>query len=282
MDQSNRQTPKNLSTRWKCRPDRNLAGPESYQNLKKTRTRRADMKPLNDDQRDKAARFLPLARSLARPLKELFPQWKDEFESAACLALVEAARSFDPSRNIQFATFARFRIRGALVDVGRVMGLAGWEDDEDSPGTATLTPYSEEHGNVLIATKPPAVGSEFEDIDAVEHLLKKLPKKHAQVCRMQYLYGKTQSEIAAILGCSQAEVTRLHMKALEFLSEPYDADGKVNRATWRRRPGRPPKKDSGLGTQDSGLRADSEHQSSLPSHQSLVASPQSSVLSPKS
>ena len=47
---------------------------------------------------------------------------RDEFESAACLALVEAARSFDPTRNIRFATFARFRIRGALVDVGRVMG----------------------------------------------------------------------------------------------------------------------------------------------------------------
>ncbi len=58
------------------------------------------------------------------------------------------------------------------------------------------------------------------------------------VCRLQYIYGKTQAEIAAILGCSQAEVTRLHLKALEFLSEPYDADGKVNQATWRHRPSR--------------------------------------------
>jgi RNA polymerase sigma factor (sigma-70 family) len=224
---------KNLSTRWKCRPDRGLGGPESY---RKTRTKRADMKPLTEIQREMAAKFLPLARSLARPLKEIFGLWKDEFESAACLALVEAARSFDPARNIQFATFARFRIRGALVDVGRKMGLAGWEEDpDDAPGIITLTPYNEEHGQVLIATSPPPVGSEFEDIDAVEHLLRKLPKKHASVCRMQYLYGKKQSEIAEILGCSQAEVTRLHRKALELLSEPYDADGKVNRAAWRRR-----------------------------------------------
>jgi RNA polymerase sigma factor (sigma-70 family) len=238
MDMSKRQTPKNLSTRWKARPDRNLSGPESLLNFKKTRTRRADMKPLTEGQRELAARFLPLARSLARPLKEMFEEWRDEFESAACLALVEAARSFDPERNIQFATFARFRIRGALVDVGRVMGISGFEDDpDDAPGVGTLTPFSEEHGNVLIAAKPPAVGSELEDIDAVEHMLKKLPKKHAVVCRMQYLYGKTQAEIAEILGCSQAEVTRLHMKALEFLSEPYDADGKVNRAWKRRRMG---------------------------------------------
>ena len=166
----------------------------------------------------------------------IFAQWKDEFESAACLALVEAARSFDPSRNIQFATFARFRIRGALVDVGRVMGLSGWEDDrEDAPDLVTLTPYNEEHGKVLVAVEPPAVGAEFDDVDAVEHWLRKLPEKHASVCRLYYLYGKTQAEIAEDLGCSQSEITRLHKKALELLSEPYDADGKANRLTWRRR-----------------------------------------------
>ena len=237
------QTPKNLSTRWKCRPDRNLDGPESFQNRKLTRTRRCDMKPLTEAQRDQAGKFLPLARALARPLKDMFPQWKDEFESAACLALVEAARSFDPGRNIQFATFARFRIRGALVDVGRMMGISGFEHEPDeAPGVVTLTPYNEEHGQVLIANAAPAVGSEMEDIDSVEHMLRKLPKKHATVCRMQYVYGKTQSEIAAILGCSQAEITRLHMKSLEFLSEPYDSDGKINRAAWRRRPGRKPKR----------------------------------------
>ena len=227
--------PKNLSTRWKCRPDRNLGGPESF---KKTRTRRADMKPLTPAQQELAARFLPLARALARPLKEMFAQWRDEFESAACLALVEAARSFDPARNIRFATFARFRIRGALVDVGRGMTPSGLEDERDAPTFVTMTPYSEEHGKVLIADAPPAVGSEFDDVDAVEHILRKLPQKHASVCRMQYLSGKTQVEIARRLGCSQAEVTRLHLKSLELLSDPYDANGKLNRASWRRRPPR--------------------------------------------
>ena len=235
MDPMNRKQPvRNLSTRWKCRPDRCLMGPESPRRT--PRKRRADYKPLTDTQRELAARFLPLARSLAKPLKLIFTQWKDEFESAACLALVEAARSFDPSRNIKFATFARFRIRGALVDVGRGMGLAGWEDElEDAPGLFSLTPYNEEHGSVLIAVAPPPVGTEFDDIDTVEHWLKKLPKKHATVCRLYYLHGKTQAEIADGLGCSQAEVTRLHKKAIEFLAEPYDADGKANRNTWKRR-----------------------------------------------
>jgi RNA polymerase sigma factor (sigma-70 family) len=231
---------KNLSTRWRCRPGRGLVNAGS---TCKTRKRRRDQPPLTPEQQQLAARFLPLARALAKPLKMIFTQWKDEFESAACQALVEAARSFDPSRNIQFATFARFRIRGALADVGRGMGLSGWESDpEDAPGVVTLTPYNEEHGTVLVAVNPPPVGAEFEDIDTVEHWLRKLPKKHASVCRMQYLYGKTQTEIAAVLGCSQAEITRLHKKSLELLSDPYDADGRVNQQAWtRRRARRKPK-----------------------------------------
>ncbi len=213
---------------------------------------------MTEEQQELAAQYLPLARSLAKPLKEIFSQWRDEFESAACMALVEAARSFDPSRNIQFATFARFRIRGALVDVGRGMGLDGFEDNpEDAPGMVSLTPYNEEHGKVLIAVSPPPVGSEFEDIDAVEHILRKLPKKHATVCRLHYLYGKTQSEIAGTLACSQAEVTRLHKKALEFLSEPYDANGKVNRNIWRKRDMRRKLEPSHSGGSDSRRCAES-------------------------
>ena len=237
MDPTKRlQTPRNLSTRWKCRPDRNLSGAESYLLQKTRRKRRVDQQPLTEGAAG-LGRPLPAAGPVAgQAMKEIFAEWKDEFESAACLALVEAARSFDPSRNIQFSTFARFRIRGALVDVGRGLKLPGWEDDpEAAPGVVTLTPFIEEHGQVLIAVAPPEVGSEFDDIDAVEHLLRKLPKKHATVCRMQYLYGKTQSEIAAMLGCSQAEITRLHKKSLELLSDPYDAEGNVNRGAWRRR-----------------------------------------------
>ncbi len=223
----------NLSTRWKTRPERGLGDDSAF---RKVRKGMEDHQPLTDEQRVLAEEYLPLARKLAKPLKLMFQHWKDEFESAACLALVEAARAYDPKRKIRFATFARFRIRGALVDVGRVMGLAGWEDDrENSPNLVTLTPFNEEHGKILVAFEPPSVGADLDDTDAVEHWLRKLPRKHASVCRLYYLYGKTQTEIAGDLGCSQSEVTRLHKKALELLSDPYDADGKANQMAWRRR-----------------------------------------------
>jgi len=166
----------NLSTRWKTRPDRGLSDDSAF---RKCRKGQEDQQPLTEEQRQLAARFLPLARKLAKPLKLVFGHWKDEFESAACMALVEAARSFDPSRKTRFGTFVRFRIRGALADVGRVMGLAGWEDDRDnSPDLITLTPFNEEHGTVLVAFEPAAVGADVDAIDAVEQWLRKLPGRH--------------------------------------------------------------------------------------------------------
>ncbi len=203
--------------------------------LPKARKYRSSRDQLTEAQRELASQFVPLARGMSKPLKILYPYWKDEFESAACLALVEAARSFDPSRNIRFATFARFRIKGALRDVGRSMILPGFEDEESSPGTVALTPYNEEHGTVLVASEPPEVGLDVDDIDEVEHWLRKLPKRHATICRLYYLYGKTQSEIAAVFGCSQSEITRLHKKSIDLLSEPYAADPLENQSTWKRK-----------------------------------------------
>ena len=202
---------------WKRRVD---LGPVARSMLsgRKPRSRR---QRLTEAQQELASRFLPLARGLSKPLKLMYPCWRDEFESAACMALVEAARRYDPSKNIRFATFARFRIRGALMDVGRAMLLAGLEDVEDQPGVVALTPFNEERGKVLVAVEPPPVGEDVDDVDELENWLRKLPQRHAEVCRLYYLFGKSQAEIADLFGCSQSEITRLHKKSLDLLSEPY-------------------------------------------------------------
>ena len=201
----------------------------------KSRRHRSNREQLTEAQRELAARFMPLARGMSKSLKMLYPCWRDEFESAACLALVEAARSFDPNRRVRFATFARFRIRGALMDVGRAMVLPGFDDDDDTPGVVPLTPFNEEHGTVLVATASPRVGDDVDAIDEVEHWLRKLPKRHATICRLYYLYGKTQAEIAEVVGCSQSEITRLHKKSIDLLSEPYKVGSTKNRLIWEKK-----------------------------------------------
>lgn len=218
-----------------------LGGESTPRRPFKARKYRSGHDRLTPAQQDLASKYMPLARTMSKPLKQLYPYWRDEYESAACLALVEAARSFDPTRNIRFSTFARLRIRGALIDVSQSMILPGFEDQPRPPGTVALTPFMEEHGAVLVATQPPPVGDEVDDIDAVEHWLRRLPSRQAAICRLYYVYGKTQTEIAATLGCSQSEVTRLHRKSIAFLAKPPRNSQARNRAAWEtfKRPERP-------------------------------------------
>jgi RNA polymerase sigma factor for flagellar operon FliA len=55
---------------------------------------------------------------LASCIRERLPQHVelDDLVSAGVVGLIEAAQSFDHSKNIQFRTFAKFRIRGAIFD----------------------------------------------------------------------------------------------------------------------------------------------------------------------
>ena len=55
---------------------------------------------------------------IAARIRERLPQQVDleDLVSAGVIGLLEASRSFDSSKNAQFKTFAKFRIRGAILD----------------------------------------------------------------------------------------------------------------------------------------------------------------------
>ena len=55
---------------------------------------------------------------IAARIRERLPQHVEleDLVSAGVIGLIEATRSFDGSKNIQFKTFAKFRIRGAILD----------------------------------------------------------------------------------------------------------------------------------------------------------------------
>jgi Sigma-70 region 2 len=69
---------------------------------------------LTAEERALAVRYLPLARHLSRRLYETSTIRPEDLHATACMALAEAARNYDPSRNVGFGTYARHRIRAAL------------------------------------------------------------------------------------------------------------------------------------------------------------------------
>jgi RNA polymerase sigma factor for flagellar operon FliA len=61
---------------------------------------------------------LPQVYYIAARIRERLPQHveMEDLVSAGVVGLIEATRSFDGSKNVQFKTFAKFRIRGAILD----------------------------------------------------------------------------------------------------------------------------------------------------------------------
>jgi DNA-directed RNA polymerase specialized sigma subunit len=142
--------------------------------------------------------------------------------------LVWAASAYDPARNVKFATFARHRIMGELLDVKRKAVLTGWEDNlEIAPVVVGFDPYYEEKGRVLWIEPNPPVEQDSEAIAAVERLLRKLPKHHAAVCREIYIHRRTLSEAGAALGFSKSRLGFIHRDALRMLNEAYRRDNQL-------------------------------------------------------
>jgi RNA polymerase sigma factor (sigma-70 family) len=200
--------------------DATSASPDRFSKSGQKNGKRRD--PLTDQQKELAAKYLPMAKALAKPLKASWPLEREEFESAALLALVEAAQSFDPTRNVKFATFARYRIWGALRDVQRGLVTAGWRGDmENAPIVSHLTYGSEEEGLVLGSEPDRPVGETIDAVDFVEYWLRKLPSKHAAACREIYINGCNQGEAAERLGCSKSRLSFLNKEAVEMLNDAW-------------------------------------------------------------
>jgi len=167
---------------------------------------------------------MPLARSLANGYRYERVVERDELRSTAYLALVEAARTFDPKRNVNFATYARHRIRGALRDFQRFLLSATWHGTEACrPVLQSLAKGVEAHGQVLGVEPARPIGTEIETTELVEEWLSRLPRVHAVACRLIYIHGQSQDEVAASLGCSKSFLSRLHREAISMLIMEYQA-----------------------------------------------------------
>src|SRR5437016_99917 len=148
----------------------------------------------------------------------------DDVRAAAELGLVEAAQSFDPTRGVQFKTFAYYRIRGAIYDGLRKTGwfsesryeqyrfeIAANEYLKDqsvaaSPEVETQQAYDEMRniaGSVVSCyllsleslthevadtsqCSPEQSAIDSEDRKRVAHALAQLPEKNRQVLENYY------------------------------------------------------------------------------------------------
>jgi RNA polymerase sigma factor for flagellar operon FliA len=78
----------------------------------------AQEKNLNRDREQVIKEYMWLVRCIAKSITDGLPQSVDvdDLLSAGTIGLIKAVDDFDPSRGVKIETYARFRIRGAILD----------------------------------------------------------------------------------------------------------------------------------------------------------------------
>ncbi|HTZ60345.1 MAG TPA: FliA/WhiG family RNA polymerase sigma factor [Acidobacteriaceae bacterium] len=73
---------------------------------------------LTPEQEKLMLEHLPIVRFIARRIHERLPQHVpiEDLYSAGVIGLLDAFSKFDPSKQVQFRSYAQFRIRGAILD----------------------------------------------------------------------------------------------------------------------------------------------------------------------
>ncbi len=177
--------------------------------------------PLTEDRRALAEQYMPMARAMARQFG-CGPAWQEDMEAEAFAALVDAARTFNPGRGVDFSVHARPRITGALRDYKRFLFHAGFRGQfSKSPVFRSHSITDDTRGTFLGIEADAPPGREIDCRDSVEDILRRLPRTEAMACRSLYVEGKSAEETARELGCSRGHLSRLHNGALERIRRVY-------------------------------------------------------------
>ena len=173
--------------------------------------------------------------------------------------LLEAKERFDPSRGVQFSTFAYYRVRGAMIDGVRKMAFLPRRIHEKVRAAEAVSDITESAHEAYMAGERgvdqalgaidetmnriaasyvmSAVGqSEVdegpsaeealitrESIVALKGLLGTLPDRERALIEGHYLQGRQFDEVAKELGISKSWASRLHQKALDRLRLALEA-----------------------------------------------------------
>lgn len=204
------------------------------------------------------SQYMPYAASIASRVCQSLSSAVD-YEEVLCnarLGLLEAARRFDETQEVDFRTFAYYRIKGAIYDGLRRSGwlprtlyakikfeeaaneylqnrsLGGTRKvvQEHDDGTVAETVNS--LASIYIISLDAAEDIDIEDEDApdleqrtefmqirqyMRDAIGSLPEKEKQLVKMYYFQNKTLEEIGERLGLSKSWTSRLHARALELL-----------------------------------------------------------------
>ena len=224
----------------------------------------ASASPAVTDEAALLEKYQPLVERIARRLvwRTGMQSAYDDLWSAGALALLEAARRYDPAKGATFATFAEHRVRGAMLDELRSMdhlprrlrnrtdemtkakrkieeelGREATVDeiakeldvdiDEVAGIAALLEPHLPLDSVLHRVTSSDDSNASLERAETVRLLtraIETLPERLRMVLALHYDEDLTYREIAKLMQVSEPRVCQLHGDALKKLREAMQGD----------------------------------------------------------
>ncbi|MBL8917707.1 MAG: sigma-70 family RNA polymerase sigma factor [Myxococcaceae bacterium] len=211
--------------------------------------------PLAESKAQILEKYGAYVRSLAAQVRK---QFNSQFEMEELVAwgqvgLLEAAERFDARVGANFLTFAHYRIKGAIYDGLRKMGVlkgggaaseranaylgnladreggGGGLEDEVERISSAVTGLAMVFGTSLDGAEgmgisddslPPDERIQMEQMRRrVRSAIEKLPEKERKLLQGYYFQNKTLEEAGAEIGQSKSWASRLHARAVERLKQ---------------------------------------------------------------
>ena len=194
---------------------------------------------------ERVEQYMPLARGcwkkMISKIGTLFSSSEsDDLLQAAYLGLITAAQRFEPSKNVPFIAYARFRINGEILDTHRKTcsewaGVTRWEYEKlglDTPSDKNVTYRAIELGkdrryqrasksylDALSKSRPDELAEQSEMVELALKWMKQLPERSRRVIEARFFDDKFLHEIGEEFGVTESRVCQIQNSALKFLRE---------------------------------------------------------------
>jgi len=176
-------------------------------------------------------RHMPLVRQVvARFLRRLPANvLRDDLVAAGVHGLIDSLRKNGGDHGPTFESYARIRIRGAILDELRTQdwlprrarwaALGKCAGSDETPiaviGLDDLTP-GERSGTCLNEDDkdPSELLAERQEARVLAEAIEQLPARERTIVRMHYFQGARFKDIGEVLGVSEPRVSQLHTRAM--------------------------------------------------------------------
>ncbi len=173
---------------------------------------------------------LPLVAIIAKHMAQRLPPSVtiDELTSAGTIGLIKAARRFDSERGLQFATYARHRIRGEMLDYLRSLDplsrgerrtrrqCAACPEISGGPTCVSLDMVLTEVSTIRADDEPPMDWISRTQLTTARHCLS---DRENRIIELSFYAGWKNREIARRMGVTEGRISQIRANALAKLRD---------------------------------------------------------------